>query len=82
MNKIIVQYQPFVMEQKIMVLNENNKPISNYNVHIDQIPDLVATLSRKNVEEINLLGSKEYIAQQKKEIVDKVNNENIKIIYV
>lgn len=82
MNKIIVQYQPFVMEQKIMVLNENNKPISNYNVHIDQIPDLVATLSRKNVEEINLLGSKEYIAQQKKEIIDKVNNENIKIIYV
>lgn len=82
MNKIIVQYQPFVMEQKIMVLNENNKPISNYNVHIDQIPDLVATLSRKNVEEINLLGSKEYIAQQRKEIVDKVNNENIKIIYV
>ena len=46
MNKIIVQYQPFVMEQKIMVLNENNKPISNYNVHIDQIPDLVASLSR------------------------------------
>lgn len=82
MNKIIVQYQPFVMEQKVMVLNENNKPISNYNVHIDQIPDLVATLSRKNVKEIDLLGSKEYIAQQRKEIVDKVNNENIKIIYV
>ena len=82
MNKIIVQYQPFVMDQKVMVLDDNNKPISNYNIHLDQIPDLVATLSKKEVDEIALLGSKTYIAQQKNEITEKVNNVDIKIIYV
>ena len=82
MNKIIVQYQPFVMDQKVMVLDDNNKPISNYNIHLDQIPDLIATLSKKEVDEIALLGSKTYIAQQKNEIAEKVNNVNIKIIYV
>ena len=82
MNKIIVQYQPFVMDQKVMVLDDNNKPISNYNIHLDQIPDLVATLSKKEVDEIALLGSKTYIAQQKNEIAEKVNNVDIKIIYV
>lgn len=82
MNKIIVQYQPFVMDQKVMVLDDNNKPINNYNIHLDQIPDLVATLSEKEVDEITLLGSKTYIAQQKNEIAEKVNNVNIKIIYI
>ena len=82
MNKIIVQYQPFVMDQKVMVLDDNNKPISNYNIHLDQIPDLVATLSKEEVSEIALLGSKTYIAQQKNEIAEKVSNVNIKIIYV
>ena len=82
MNKIIVQYQPFIMDQKVMVLDDNNKPISNYNIHLDQIPDLVATLSEKEVDEITLLGSKTYIAQQKNEIAEKVNNVNIKIIYI
>ena len=82
MNKIIVQYQPFVMDQKVMVLDDSNKPISNYNIHLDQIPDLVATLSKKEVDEIALLGSKTYIAQQKNEIAEKVNNVDIKIIYV
>ena len=82
MNKIIVQYQPFIMDQKVMVLDDNNKPISNYNIHLDQIPDLVATLSKKEVDEITLLGSKTYIAQQKNEIAEKVNNINIKIIYI
>ena len=82
MNKIIVQYQPFVMDQKVMVLDDNNKPISNYNIHLDQIPDLVATLSKKEVNEITLFGSKTYIAQQKNEIAEKVNNIDIKIIYV
>ena len=82
MNKIIVQYQPFIMDQKVMVLDDNNKPISNYNIHLDQIPDLVATLSKKEVDEITLLGSKTYIAQQKNEIAEKVNNVNIKIIYI
>ena len=82
MNKIIVQYQPFIMDQKVMVLDDNNKPISNYNIHLDQIPDLVATLSKKEVDEIALLGNKIYIAQQKNEIAEKVNNVNIKIIYV
>lgn len=82
MNKIIVQYQPFVMDQKVMVLDDNNKPISNYNIHLDQIPDLVATLSKEEVGEIALLGSKTYIAQQKNEIAEKVSNVNIKIIYV
>ena len=82
MNKIIVQYQPFIMDQKVMVLDDNNKPISNYNIHLDQIPDLVATLSEKEVDEITLLGSKTYIAQQKNDSAEKVNNVNIKIIYI
>lgn len=82
MNKIIVQYQPFIMDQKVMVLDDDNKPISNYNVHLDQIPDLVATLSKREVNEITLLGSKTYIAQQRYEIEEKVNNVDVKIIYV
>ena len=82
MNKIIVQYQPFIMDQKVTVLDDNNKPISNYNIHLDQIPDLIAALSKREVDEIALLGSKTYIAQQKNEIAEKVNNVNIKIISI
>ena len=58
MNKIIVQYQPFIMQQKIMLLNEVNKPMSMYNVEMDEIPDLIATLSKNNVNEIDLVGHK------------------------
>lgn len=82
MNKIIVQYQPFIMQQKIMLLNEVNKPMSMYNVEMDEIPDLIATLSKNNVNEIDLVGHKEFALQQEQEITEKVNNENIKILFI
>lgn len=82
MNKIIVQYQPFIMQQKIMLLDEVNKPMSMYNVEMDEIPNLIATLSKNNVSEIDLVGHKEFALQQEQEITEKVNNENIKILFI
>lgn len=82
MNKIIIQYQPFVMQQKVMLLDEVNKPMSMYNIELEEIPDLVATLSKSNVSEIDLVGHKEFALQQEQEIISKVNNENIKILFI
>lgn len=82
MNKIIIQYQPFVMQQKIMLLDETNKPMSTYTVEMEEIPDLVATLSKNYVNEINFVGHKDFALQQEQEIISKVNNENIKILFI
>lgn len=77
MNKasIIIMYQPFVMQQKVVLQDENKKVISTYNLEMDQIPDLVATLAQKNVGTITFGGSKEYVAKYKDEIAERVSSD-------
>ena len=42
---------------------------------MDQIPELVETLSKRNIGTINFTGSKDYIAKYKDEIIDKVSSD-------
>lgn len=72
---ITIMYQPFVMQQKVVVQDANKKVVSTYNLEMEQIPDLVATLVKNGVETINFAGSKDYIAKYKDEIVDKVSSD-------
>lgn len=72
---ITIMYQPFVMQQKVVVQDANKKVVSTYNLEMEQIPDLVATLAKNGVETINFAGSKDYIAKYKDEIVDKVSSD-------
>lgn len=72
---ITIMYQPFVMQQKVVVQDANKNIISTYNLEMDQIPELVETLSKKNIGTINFAGSKDYIAKYKDEIIDKVSSD-------
>ena len=72
---ITIMYQPFVMQQKVVVQDANKNVISTYNLEMDQIPELVETLSKNNVGTINFAGSKDYIAKYKDEISEKVSSD-------
>ena len=72
---ITILYQPFVMQQKVIVQDANKKIISTYHLEMDQIPELVETLSKNNIGTINFSGNKEYIAKYKDEITEKVSSD-------
>lgn len=72
---ITIMYQPFVMQQKVVVHDANKNIISTYNLEMDQIPELVETLSKKNIGTINFTGSQDYIAKYKDEIAEKVSSD-------
>ena len=72
---ITIMYQPFVMQQKVVVQDANKNVISTYNLEMDQIPELVETLSKNNVGTINFAGSKDYIAKYKDEISEKISSD-------
>ena len=72
---ITIMYQPFVMQQKVVVQDANKKVVSTYNLEMDQIPELVETLSKQDIGTINFAGSKDYIAKYKDEIAEKVSSD-------
>ena len=72
---ITIIYQPFVIQQKVVVQDANKNVISTYNLEMDQIPELVETLSKQDIGIINFAGSKDYIAKYKDEIAEKVSSD-------
>ena len=72
---ITIIYQPFVMQQKVVVQDANKKIVSTYNLEMDQIPELIETLSKQDIGTINFAGSKNYIAKYKDEIAEKVSSD-------
>ena len=78
MNNIIVIYQPFVMQQKVIVRDAKNNYISTDNVEMEQIPALVETLAKNNVESVKIIGNKDYVFQYQADIVKRIPS-NVKI---
>ena len=80
MNNICVFYQPFSMNQKIIVYDSEGKTIESKEVSIDRVIDCTRGLASKyGTSNVTLHGSKEYLLKFKEEFATKYNTLNVTI---
>lgn len=81
MTSIAVNFQPFMMNQKVYAYSDGHI-VEEMDVPLDDVNNAVNTLSTKfNADEINLIGNQDYLERFKAEMSTKFsNNVNINII--
>lgn len=76
---IIVQFEPFDIQQQIMVY-ENGECVSHSYATIDKIVEVVDVLKAKyNIKQIELYGYRDYLARYKALMKTKFNDNDCKI---
>lgn len=84
MDKIIVNFQPFTLKQKVSIY-QNDSCIRTVEVSQDRISDVVAGFSKEyGITNVNLIGSETYLSKFKENILKATSYEkekyNVEII--
>lgn len=82
MDHIIVNFQPFVLKQEVLVY-VNGECVKQTAVEVNRITDVVNGLSKQyNIKQIDLCGSQDYLSRFQAEMNSKfANNEcNVEIV--
>lgn len=79
MNHIIVDFQPFVLKQNVLVYKEG-VCIDQVLVEAEHVTDAVNALSKQyDIKQIDLCGSRNYLSRYQKEMYSKFANNDYKI---
>lgn len=79
MGHIIVNFQPFVVEQEILVYT-NGECVYQAKVEIDRVPSVVKGLKNKfNIDKIDLCGNSQYLSRFKAELGSEFDNDETEI---
>lgn len=79
MNNIIVNFNPFMLEQSVLMYSDGNC-IEEIHSPIDRVTDVVMGLKNKyNVDRIDLCGNSDYLSRFKAEMNLKFGNNNTQI---
>lgn len=75
MTSLVTVFQPFSISQSISVYSDGDI-IESFDVPMDKVVDTIAGLKNQyNVEEINLIGSQDYLLKFKANLNSKFNND-------
>lgn len=79
MDSIVIMYQPFVVEQLVIVYN-NGVVVETHRININEIADLIEklTIQYSNVNSISLIGNQDYLIRYQKDLGLRVP-DNVKI---
>lgn len=79
MDSIVIMYQPFVVEQLVIVYN-NGAVVETHRININEIADLIEklTIQYSNVNSISLIGNQDYLIRYQKDLGLRVP-DNVKI---
>lgn len=68
-DRIIVDIDPFILNQKINVIQNNE--ITEYSAAVDELPDTLCNLAKQNnINHIDLKGNTSYLLKIKNDIIN------------